>query len=66
MPSSRAALRLWPVKQEDKLWVQERRNETAIPRTRTDKSKASVLYGLEIAKAPILVVFSAGCSPTAA
>lgn len=29
-------------------------------KTRTDKSKASVLYGLGIAKAPVLVTFSAG------
>lgn len=65
MSSFHTTLMLWTVKQERKLWVQERRNETANQRTRTDKSKASVFYGLEIAKAPILGLFSAGHSPTA-
>lgn len=63
--SASAALALCTVKQERKLWIQERRNETAVHEPRTDKSKASVLYGLGSAKAPILVVFSAGYSPTA-
>lgn len=63
--SAAAALALWTVKQERKLWIQERRNETAVHEPQTDKSKASVLYGLGSAKAPILVVFSVGYSPTA-
>lgn len=41
-----------------------RLGETAIRKMRTDKSTVSVHYGLEIPKAPVLVTFSAGNSPT--
>lgn len=64
MPSLNAALALWTVRQERKLWIQERLRETAIHKDADRQAQASVLYGLEIPKAPILVMFSAGDSST--
>lgn len=64
-PSLHAAFALCAVKQERQLWIQERLHETAIHKDADRQAQASVLYGLEIPKAPILVMFSAGDSPTA-